>query len=65
MSNVWCTETQQYIPCPSDPKLVKVWNMHTQAWVQLQEYMRYCSYIWTKGLDWDMLYPKPERVKRP
>ena len=38
--------------------MIKVWNMHSQEWVELKEYMRYCPFIWTKGVDWLALFPK-------
>ena len=37
---------------------VKVWNMHLEQWVELREYMRYCPFIWTKGIEWEILFPK-------
>lgn len=35
-----------------------VWNMSEQKWVRVQQWMRYCPYIWTKGILWDEIEDK-------
>jgi len=32
---------------------MKVWDMSEQKWVELRPWMRWCPYIWTKGINWE------------
>jgi hypothetical protein len=66
-TKTWCPTTNAYVPIPSDPSAVKVWNMYTQEWVVLQKYMRYAAFIWTNGYSqeqWDIWFPPPEKVSK-
>lgn len=41
--------------------MIKVWNMQSEQYVELKEYMRYVPTIWSNNIQWNILFPKVEK----